>query len=78
MWLSPNYICLSAQNLLDEQTPRGVDNIVIINNSGCRRVAIYRMYVIADINRADVKDTEMEQTINTVVEGLFSYFVTLG
>ena len=51
---------------------------MIINNSGCRRVAIYRMYVIADINRADVKDTEMEQTINTVVEGLFSYFVTLG
>ena len=31
-----------------------------------------------EINRSDVKDTEMDFTINTIVEGLFSYFVTLG
>lgn len=33
---------------------------------------------IVEINRADVKDTEMEQTINMIVDGLFSYFVTFG
>lgn len=33
---------------------------------------------VSEINRADVKDTEMEQTISIIVEGLFSYFVTVG
>ena len=32
----------------------------------------------SEINRADVKDTEMDATISTIVDGLFSYFVTLG
>ncbi|XP_067939392.1 sec1 family domain-containing protein 1-like [Watersipora subatra] len=31
-----------------------------------------------EINRSDMKDTDMEKTVNTIVEGLFSYFVTLG
>lgn len=30
------------------------------------------------INRGDVKDTEMEQTMDTIVDSLFSVFVTLG
>lgn len=34
-------------------------------------------YVVA-INRGEIKDTEMEQIMDTLVDSLFSVFATLG
>jgi hypothetical protein len=33
---------------------------------------------IKALNRGDVKDSEMNDIINTIADGLFSVFVTLG
>lgn len=36
------------------------------------------MLYISAVNRGDVKDTEMESIMDTIVDSLFSVFVTLG
>ena len=37
----------------------------------------YKLYFIA-LNRGEMKDTEMDQIIDIIVDSLFSVFVTLG
>ena len=36
------------------------------------------LHFVKALNRGDVKDTEMNEIINTIADGLFSVFVTLG
>lgn len=36
------------------------------------------IYFFIDINKGDIKDTEMSTIMNSIVDGLFSLFVTLG
>ena len=35
-------------------------------------------FYLSEINRGDVKDTEIEATMDSIVDSLFSVFVTLG
>ena len=37
-----------------------------------------RNNVVAAINRGDVKDTEVEAIMDSIVDSLFSVFVTMG
>ena len=41
-------------------------------------ISMYLQYISKALNRGDVKDTEMLEIINTIADGLFSVFVTLG
>lgn len=35
-------------------------------------------FLLAAINRADIQDTDMEAIMDTIVDSLFCFFVTLG
>ncbi|KAJ8977265.1 hypothetical protein NQ317_003967 [Molorchus minor] len=48
------------------------DDMFILKHQNCDVVSYY------NINKGEIKDTEMEVIMNTIVECLFSVFVTLG
>ena len=44
----------------------------------CFKKSMKTDFYLAEINRGDVKDTEIEATMDSIVDSLFSVFVTLG
>lgn len=43
-----------------------------------RSLVTFSLYVILAINRPDITDTEVETVMDTIVDSLFCFFVTLG
>lgn len=48
------------------------DDVVVLRHQKSEAISYYA------INRGDIKDTEMESIMDTIVDCLFSFFVTLG
>lgn len=55
------------------------DSISYYSKSPCyTQLQLLQIYIFLDINKGDIKDTEMGSIMNSIVDGLFSVFVTLG
>lgn len=51
---------------------------IMVSKKKPKAVEVFLILQFLAINKGDIKDTEMDSIINSIVDSLFSVFVTLG